>query len=263
MRSGYVTVRLPTKKTMSDPSSPGPTPIPIRIVRDDPDPLPPPPDDLDLGLPDLNTPAKHRTDNFYPAWDKFLAIEPKRAKKIDPTARKLEAEKKTVEDSSPQGEGLKIEENASKSLEQASAECRAKVAAIVAECKRLNQKYRDAIFDLETNPFCLQSLHGRVPKAVDKIDAPPWIKRVEDIFDNPQFFIDGATAQDVHQGHGGDCWFLAALMAVSAKKDLIEQLCVARDETAGVYGFVFYRGEHVFPKFYKMKGMKADKIKPV
>lgn len=68
---------------------------------------------------------------------------------------------------------------------------------------------------------------------------------MEDIFDDPQFFIDGATAQDVHQGSGGDCWFLAALMAVSAKKELIDQLCVARDEAAGVYGFVFYRGTYL------------------
>jgi hypothetical protein len=83
---------------------------------------------------------------------------------------------------------------------------------------------------------------------VEKIDAPPWIKRVEDIFDDPQFFIDGATAQDVHQGSGGDCWLLAALMAVSAKKDLIEALCVARDEKVGVYGFVFYRGMRKSPK---------------
>ena len=66
---------------------------------------------------------------------------------------------------------------------------------------------------------------------------------MEDIFDDPQFFIDGATPQDVHQGSGGDCWFLAALMAVSAKPTLIEDLCVARDEKVGVYGFVFYRGK--------------------
>lgn len=62
-----------------------------------------------------------------------------------------------------------------------------------------------------------------------------------------RFFVDGATATDVHQGSGGDCWFLAALMAVSAKKELIESLCVARDEKIGVYGFVFYRdGEWIY-----------------
>ena len=82
-------------------------------------------------------------------------------------------------------------------------------------------------------------------QAVDRIGlAPPWIKRVEDIFDDPQFFIDGATANDVHQGHGGDCWLLAALMAVSFNQDLIDRLCIARDEKVGVYGFVFHRGEY-------------------
>jgi len=35
-------------------------------------------------------------------------------------------------------------------------------------------------------------------------------------------------------------------MAISAKKELVEKLCVARDEQVGVYGFVFYRdGEWV------------------
>ena len=70
---------------------------------------------------------------------------------------------------------------------------------------------------------------------------------MEDIFDKPQFFIDGASATDVHQGNSGDCWFLAALMAVSAKKDLIDNLCVARHEKAGVYGFVFFRGQSNAP----------------
>lgn len=167
MRSGYVTVRLPT--IMADNPDPQPTPIPIRIVRDIPSPPPPPPPgELDLDLSGLGQPvnisSKSKSDAFYPAWDKFLALEPKRAKRIDPSARKLEEEKKNVEESSPQGEGLKVEENAATSWEQAAAECRAKVKAIVEECRRLNQKYRDAIFDLESNPFCLQSLHGRVPK---------------------------------------------------------------------------------------------------
>jgi hypothetical protein len=31
-------------------------------------------------------------------------------------------------------------------------------------------------------------------------------------------------------------------MAISAKKEMIEDVCVARDEKVGVYGFVFFRG---------------------
>ena len=70
---------------------------------------------------------------------------------------------------------------------------------------------------------------------------------MEDIFDDPQFFIDGASATDVHQGSSGDCWLLAALMAIASKKGLVERVCVARHEKAGVYGFVFYRdGEWIY-----------------
>ena len=80
--------------------------------------------------------------------------------------------------------------------------------------------------------------------STEDIDFPPWVKRVEDIFEKPQFFIDGASAEDVHQGEDGDCWFLAALMALCAKKELVDKLCVARDEKVGVYGFVFFRGQY-------------------
>jgi hypothetical protein len=238
MKSGFVTIRT----CLADPEPPPqPIPFPVRIIRD---PRPPPPVDL-LDLPPPGRLA-HKTDYFYQAWDRFLAVQPKRAKRVSRAARKVAEEKAEVAASSST-EGLKVEENAATSWEQAAAECRAKVAAIVEECKRLNQKYRDAIFNPESNQYCFQSLGGGFPGAVDNVDAPPWIKRVEDIFDKPQFFIDGATATDVHQGNGGDCWFLAALMAISAKKELIEDVCVARDEKVGVYGFVFFRGMSISP----------------
>ena len=64
----------------------------------------------------------------------------------------------------------------------------------------------------------------------------------QDIFEDPEFFEDGATANDIRQGNVGDCWFLAALTALSGNPELIERLCVARDEKVGVYGFVFFRG---------------------
>ncbi|KJX96003.1 putative calpain family cysteine protease protein [Zymoseptoria brevis] len=223
---------------MADPEPPpDPAPFPIRIVRDPKPPLPPP-DDSEAA----NIPTGKRNDEFYKAWDEFLIAEPKRAKTTSRALKRIVEERKEVQKTT--GDGLQIEENAAKSWEQAAAECKAKVAAIEEECLRLNQKYTDAMFNLEENSYCLQSLGGRFPKA---IDAPPWIKRVEDIFEKPQFFIDGASATDVHQGASGDCWFLAALMAVSAKPSLIERLCIARNEKVGVYGFVFYRdGEWVY-----------------
>lgn len=232
MKSGFVTIRT----GMAEPEPPQPLPFPVRIIRD---PRPPSsPEMLKMPPPERISP---KTDYFYQTWDRVLSVQPKRAKRVSRAVQKITEEKAEVSSNLP-AEGLQVEENASTSWEQAAAECRAKVAAIVDECKRLNQKYRDAIFNPEATQYCFNNLMGEIPAAVEDVDAPPWVKRVEDIFDKPQFFIDGATPSDVHQGSGGDCWFLAALMAISAKKELIEDVCVARDEKVGVYGFVFYRG---------------------
>ncbi|CAK7237820.1 hypothetical protein SBRCBS47491_010160 [Sporothrix bragantina] len=136
------------------------------------------------------------------------------------------------------------------SYAEAAAQCRAKVEHIVKECRRVNQKYRDPHFDLELDMQfdrhdCLESLSNVSPIVYDRpastgrgrrrIPSPPplppplyiipnfspqSVKRVDDIFDQPEFFIDGPTANDVRQGRDGDCWLMAALC---------------------VYGFVFHR----------------------
>ncbi|KAI9805931.1 MAG: hypothetical protein M1825_000545 [Sarcosagium campestre] len=128
------------------------------------------------------------------------------------------------------------------SYEEAATVCRAKVDMIVAECRRVNQKYSDAHFDIEIDlkwgpRFCLdgftkEDAFPRLPRAV---------KRVADIFEDPVFYKDGASAEDIRQGRDGDCWFIAALCTASNKDSLIPDICVARDEAVGVYGFVFHR----------------------
>jgi len=91
-------------------------------------------------------------------------------------------------------------------------------------------------FDLKwTICDCLNSLAG------SSGFSPKSVKRVHQIFDHPQFYIDGASATDIRQGFDGDCWFLAGLAACIVKKNWIETVCVARDEKVGVYGFVFHR----------------------
>lgn len=70
---------------------------------------------------------------------------------------------------------------------------------------------------------------------------PASVKRVGDIFDDPKFYIDGPTANDVRQGRDGDCWLMAALCTLSNKPGLIERACVAHNQDVGVYGFVFHR----------------------
>lgn len=142
------------------------------------------------------------------------------------------------------------------SYEEAVAICKAKVDKIVKECRRVNQKYRDPHFDIEFDlkwgkRDCLTVLRPAPKKTEDgeeeEVDfedsnfRPGSVKRVGDIFEKPQFYVDNPTPGDIRQGRDGDCWFLAALSALGNKSGLIERVCVARDEKVGVYGFVFHR----------------------
>ncbi len=141
------------------------------------------------------------------------------------------------------------------------------------ECYMVNQKYSDPYFDLEDRDLCLTGLapnpssddsgadgqaygitqngdpvgnlviYGAPPAL--RLD-PPSVKRVGDIFDNPQFFVEGASAKDIRQGREGDCWFLSALSTLcnlEPTEHLINRVCVARDQDVGVYGFLIYRGK--------------------
>ena len=152
-------------------------------------------------------------------------------------------------------------ENAVASYAEAAAICKAKVAKIVEECRRVNQKYRDPHFDIEFDlkwgtRDCLTMLGDTA--GVETNFKPGSVKRVGDIFDKPEFYKGGATASDIRQGRDGDCWLMAALCTLGNKPGLIENVCVARDEEVGVYGFVFYRdgewiSEIIDDKLYLIK----------
>ncbi|KAG8983756.1 hypothetical protein FRB90_005782 [Tulasnella sp. 427] len=122
-------------------------------------------------------------------------------------------------------------------FEAAADKCRERVKELAAECHRQNRKYRDPEFDLiDDSWLCLHNC-GRPEERYDPAD----VRRVSDIFAYPKFFENGATASDICQGQLGDCWFLSALGTVAAAGQ-IPRICVERDETAGIYGFVFWRG---------------------
>jgi len=82
------------------------------------------------------------------------------------------------------GHGVEEGQNAVASYEHAAELCRNKVADIVRECRRTNQKYRDAHFDIEADlkawlgtrrtPDCLMGLREREPHL-----RPMSVKRVE------------------------------------------------------------------------------------
>ena len=130
------------------------------------------------------------------------------------------------------------------SYDSAVERCREKVQAIIKDCERKNQKFRDAEFALDDQGFCLRSL---VPDPDgDPFSPPPQtVSRARNIFPSPKLFVNEARADDVRQGKGGDCWFLAGVAALTNLKAGLNHnyVQVDGDEKVGVYGFVFHRGQ--------------------
>lgn len=149
-------------------------------------------------------------------------------------------------------------EDATVSYEEAAAACRLEVEKIVRDCQRRNQKHDDSDFDIEEDlgkqhEDCLVPLgvenNDLRPQSVKRVEVClltpigyPSLRCVKQIFEDPQFLIEGLDAKDVRQGNIGDCGFMAAVCTLGSRQDLLRKICVARDEKIGVYGFVFFRG---------------------
>ncbi|KAF9761130.1 hypothetical protein IL306_003943 [Fusarium sp. DS 682] len=153
----------------------------------------------------------------------------------------------------------------------AARQCRAQVQSIVDQCKLSNTKFRDPDFDIEGDfatgrNNCLFDLtrciedngkrgkdllaqgstwsslqHSRARNRDDDTSIPGSVHRIPWIFEKPQFTVSGFSSSDIQQGNSGDCWWLAALGTIAHREDLMNKICVARNEEVGVYGFVFHR----------------------
>ncbi|KAI0115230.1 cysteine proteinase [Daldinia grandis] len=140
--------------------------------------------------------------------------------------------------------------------ERAREECSRKVKKIIAECKRVNTRYRDPGFDLDWDlkwlkGNCLNYLGSRKfdissSRLGINTSVPKAVKRVHEIFEKPTF-MKTINAGDVKQGSLGDCWLIASLSALANVEDGIKRMCVEYDTRIGIYGFVFYRdGEWIY-----------------
>ncbi|KAL8763235.1 MAG: hypothetical protein Q9203_007493 [Teloschistes exilis] len=134
------------------------------------------------------------------------------------------------------------------SYREAAVACKGEVDRIVRDCQRRNERHIDAAFNIEYDLmlWCFQKEYVEdclVPlgKKKDILPRTRSVKRVEQIFENPQFFVEGLDAKDVRQAGIGNCWFMAAVCALGSRQDLLHKTCVARDKKIGVYGFVFHR----------------------
>ncbi|KAI6373265.1 hypothetical protein MCOR25_003472 [Pyricularia grisea] len=181
--------------------------------------------------PERRNYSKAPQENVSAFWDSFFTKKPGKVTSIFPRSlyRSLLPLEKLSRSSSSQ--------NAAESYEAAARECRERVKRIVREAHRTNEKFTDPDFDLATD-YSRNTLDGLRSKSDFNTGS---VHRVDWIFENPQFTINGYEASDIVQGAIGDCWWLAGTATIAHRKDLMERVCVARDEEVGVYGFVFHR----------------------
>lgn len=78
---------------------------------------------------------------------------------------------------------------------------------------------------------------------------------MQEIVDNPQFFVEGYSRFDVQQGELGDCWLLAATANLTQESSLFFRV-IPPDQSfeenyAGIFHFRFWQyGKFFFNQIY-------------
>ena len=142
-------------------------------------------------------------------WEKFVTRFPGRVYRVLPG----DLYAKRAFNKTPKG--AVTSQNAAASFDEAAASCKVKVNKIVKECRRLNQKYTDPHFDIEIDlklgirnclnglvdgdyieqgPMSVKRVPVRPGEHVDRNGYGVANKLIQEIFENPQFFVDGVSA---------------------------------------------------------------------
>lgn len=174
-------------------------------------------------------------------WSKFATKKPSKVTSIFP--RLLYA---SILPEHPDPRGVASARNAADSYKAAAQACREKVAKIVRECHRTNEKFTDGDFDIESDfdgrrnclnglvycedddneekssrarsrsppPAVRRELGGRLRGTMRKrgvemreLYCPSSVHRLEWVFQDPKFTIDGFSSSDIHQGSNGAYFF--------------------------------------------------------
>ncbi|KAM4743139.1 calpain-5-like [Anableps anableps] len=114
-------------------------------------------------------------------------------------------------------------------------------AALRRRCRQKGTLFEDPLF-----PASDQSLFYQR----NRIGHITW-KRPKELSSDPQLFVDGISAHDLHQGQLGNCWFVAACSSLASREALWQKVIPdwkdqewnkEKPETyAGIFHFRFWR----------------------
>ncbi|XP_076827088.1 uncharacterized protein LOC143473820 isoform X4 [Brachyhypopomus gauderio] len=106
------------------------------------------------------------------------------------------------------------------------------------EYNRKKEKYSDEKFPADNCSIGTELLSN------NNISNVVW-KRPSELVKDPCLVVDGESRFDFSQGHLGNCWFLAAIGAITFRKDIMNEV-VPQDQSfgkdyAGIFHFRFWR----------------------
>lgn len=118
-----------------------------------------------------------------------------------------------------------------------------KIRAIIELCEQTNGMYGDS--DFPPNDASLYKNPAEPPDYAASTPVVEWM-RPEEALKNEDpskiaMIIDGATPGDVEQGALGDCWLLSALMVLSVREELLQNLIVKDCINYGFAVFQFFK----------------------
>jgi hypothetical protein len=85
-------------------------------------------------------------------------------------------------------------------------------------CRNEQQLFQDPIFPAE-----IQSLSNNYQKLIPNWREITW-KRPGEIVDDPQLIVNGIKRTDPTQGDLGNCWFIAAMSALTQNSTVLQRV---------------------------------------
>jgi hypothetical protein len=86
------------------------------------------------------------------------------------------------------------------------------------ECLKNQKLFEDPIF-----PAKIESLSNNYQKLISNWHEITW-KRPGEIVDNPQLIVNGIKRTDPTQGDLGNCWFIAAMSALTQNSIVLKRV---------------------------------------